>query len=159
MLTVLSVGVSGLRNAYISKMFLGVSSRASPEPIRREGLLPAGQVDPLAGLQCSLSIGKQWEREARPLEEEGPRGMSSSLHPVLALGAIFCLLLACFLVLPDVLAFEIIAKTNLLTYTAAFSSILSWWQHRSLRSTATSQNPTGDDFHFLLWLVDSWFFH
>lgn len=59
MLTVLSVGVRGPRNAYISKMFLSVSSRASPEPIRREGLLPDGQIDPLAGLLYNVSTSKR----------------------------------------------------------------------------------------------------
>lgn len=84
-------------------------------------LLPDGWIYPLAGLLHDVSIMKQGEMEAGPLEEEGPRGMSSSLHPVLALCAVPCFLLPCFLVLPDVPAvmhesFEIMAKINLPTY-------------------------------------------
>lgn len=52
--------------------------------------------------------------EAAPLEEEGPRGMSPSLHPVLAL-CLFPASWRCLMSLP-LESFEIIAKTNLPTH-------------------------------------------
>lgn len=108
-LIVLSVCVS----ASISKTFLSVSSQACPETIRWEGLSPDRWIDPLTGLLYDVSVRKQGEMVAGPLEEEGPRGMSPSLHPVLAL----CLFPASWRCLMSLPWRTITAKTNLPTYT------------------------------------------